>query len=55
MKTHAFTVNLPDDTEFTYYDGVQYNSEGVVEDIEYICQQYPDWTSITITIVRGHT
>jgi hypothetical protein len=53
MKTYAITVNLAGDEEFTHYHGVQYESKGIMEDIEQIQEDNPTWTSITITIVRG--
>jgi len=54
VKTYAITVNAGKDEEFTMYDGFQFFSMGVMKDIEWMKKLYPDWTSMTLTIVRSH-
>jgi hypothetical protein len=52
MTTYSITVNLPNDYEHTFYDGVQYNSTNVEDDINHFKKLFPNYTSITVTIVK---
>ena len=53
VKPYSITVNLPNDDEITFYEGMHWDSAGSIEqDIAFFKRLYPRWTSLLITIVN---
>ena len=52
-KSYSITVNLPNEQEHTFYNGVQYDSNGLDADVAYFARLFPNHTSLMV-IVTNH-